>query len=109
MVEDGLRRQKLGSPNDRVLSGPIRIGCIFYRLDQAEVHDLRHVRSPSLLGQHDVGRLDVPVDQPQLVSLGKSTGHLVENVDYAAGWHRPEKPDDVSQTCSIEELHGVVE
>src|SRR5207244_325519 len=40
---------------------------------QAEVEELGLV----LAGEHDVGRLDVPVDEPVLVGLAQGGGHLV--------------------------------
>ena len=55
------------------------------RLGEAEVEDLDRRLVP-LAGEHQVGRLDVAVDQPLLVGVLEPEGRLVDEV---AGVGRP--------------------
>ncbi len=58
------------------MMSPVRVrpGLAFHQLGQAEVRDLGR----ALLGQDDVGRLDVAVDDPALVGVVEGPGQLLD-------------------------------
>ena len=77
--------------------------------DQAEVEQLHDVALAALRAQHDVGRLDVAMDQADAMGFGqRSTDHRQDPHDSA--WRlRAVDRDDALQRRAVEELHRVVE
>jgi hypothetical protein len=70
-------------------------------LGQPEVHDL----GPAVLGDHDVGALDVPVDDAARVGLAQSRGDLGGDVQGFGGLERAPS-DPVPQGLALDVLHG---
>src|SRR5215208_4722382 len=87
----------------------VRQLCALYLLDQAKIEHLRHVRHAALLGEEDVGWLDVPVDEPDSMRLTQCTGDLVEQMDDSSGRHRSAFRNDVVEGGSLQVLHDIVE
>ena len=63
-----------GRPHD--VARPRQAGLALHQLGQAEVGDLRD----ALLGQHDVGRLEVAMDDPVLVGVMQGAGQLLDEL-----------------------------
>jgi hypothetical protein len=78
-------------------------------LHEPEVDDLGDVRPPAALGEQDVRRLDVAVDEPDAVRLAERLADLAQDVDDAAGMHRTVAADELLEVDSVQELHRVVE
>ena len=61
--------------------------------DQAEVEQLGDVIMAAAIGRHQVGRLDVAVNQSRFVRLAERFARLAEQIDHARGRHRAEPLD----------------
>lgn len=70
-----------------------------------EVHDL----GVSVLINHDVSRLEVPVDDPQAMGLSEPLGDLTGDRDGRARGHGMRLPDQALQVVAPHALHGDVE
>ena len=77
--------------------------------DEAEVEHLREVRNPAAVGEDDVRRLDVPVDQADPVRLRERFADLLEDVRDAGGRHRARLLHEPLEVHAVEVLHDVVE
>ncbi len=80
-------------------------GAVVARQRQAEIDDLDAV--PAFL-QPDVGRLDVPVDQPALVGLGQSLRDFLADPQDLLGGQFALAVEAVFQRLAQQELHGQV-
>ena len=78
-------------------------------LDQAEVEQLHHVALAALRAEHDVGRLDVAMDQADGVGLGQRAARHRQDAHHSAGRLRAVDLDDALEGRAVEELHRVVE
>ena len=70
------------------------------RLADAEVHDLR----AAVLGQHDVARLQIAVDDARIVRDGQAVGDLAGDLDHARGL-QPLPLDRAVERLTGDELH----
>ena len=77
--------------------------------DQAEVEQLGDVVDAAALADHDVGRLDVAVDQVHAVGLAQRRADLAQEVDDARRRQRAVALDDLLERQSRQVLHHVVE
>ena len=79
------------------------------RLDEAEVEHLHHVGLAAAAVEHDVGRLDVAMDQAQRMGFVQRAADLLQDVNHAALGLRTVALDQRLQVDAVEELHRVVE
>ena len=77
------------------------VGLLAEETGQAHVENFDHARPV----EHQVGRLDVAVDQPGLVGVLQSQGGLADVVGGAEGVHRPSLLDDPVQGAAVDVLH----
>ena len=76
---------------------------------RAEIQDLGDVVQAAAIGSHQVGRLDVAMNEPGLVCLMQRITRLSEQVNHACRGHRPESLDDLGQAKAGKILHDVIE
>ena len=77
--------------------------------DQAEVEQLHDVTLAPLRAQHDVGRLDVAMDQADGMGFGQRSANHRQDPHHSACRLRAVDRDDPLQGRAVEELHRVVE
>jgi hypothetical protein len=82
---------------------------LFEVLDQSEIEELGDIVPADLRAEHDVGRLDIAMDQADRVRLGQCLSDLNQNVTHARWRQRAAKTHELLQVDAIEELHRVVE
>jgi hypothetical protein len=75
------------------------------QLGQAEVQDL----DVAVLGDHQVLGLEVPVDDPGGVRLGKALGSLDSDVEKPLRRQRLGRGNEVAKRLPFDQLHGDVE
>ena len=78
-------------------------------LDQTEVEQLDDVTLAALRAQHDVGGLDVAMDQADGVGLGQRAADHRQDPHHSACRLRAVDRDDPLQGRAVEKLHRVVE
>ena len=77
--------------------------------DEAEVDDLRDVGLAAALGEDDVGRLDVAVEEPALVRFPERSRHLRQDADDPPGRLCAVAPHQLFEVDAVEILHRVIE
>ena len=78
-VLDRLGAQVVRRALDRHRVGLLEVVDLAEVLHEAEVEHLRHVRDASLAREHDVARLDVPVDQTDVVGFVERERGIAED------------------------------
>ncbi len=79
------------------------------QLHQAEVEHLGHVGLAPTVGDEDVGRLQVAVDQADRVGLGQPGAGLAEQEDRPARRQGAGRPDQLFQAHPGQVFHDVIE
>src|SRR5262249_58133363 len=70
----------------------------------AEVHDLY----AALSQDHDVGRLNIPVNDAACVRVSQALADVQHDVDFFQTGKRTPRIDDRVQTLALEVLHGEI-
>ena len=91
----------MGEPEDHAGHG---LDFVRAHAGDAEVGDLHQ----AVVHHHDVGRLDVTVDDVAVVSVGEPVGHLRGNVQRQLHRQRLARRQDRAQLLSLQKLHGHV-
>ena len=98
-----LRRQVLrGTNHGRSLRH--RRGGIIQRAGDAEVHHLHH----SGVGEHNIRRFDIAVDDPSIVAGLQSRTHRLQNLGGFVRAHRPVVTQQIPQRRTVNTLHDNV-
>ena len=79
------------------------------RFRDAEVHELHHALAILGVGQHDVVRLQIAMDDAVPVNRRQRRRHLLEQRDRKAGLHAVATLDHVLQARAVDELHRDVQ
>ena len=102
-----LRGDVVRRPHERPGIGDVGLGVVAgEKFHQAEVQHLHEVVIVVLPEQHDVGRLQVAVDDPERVRLAQRTADLLRNVDHAFLRQRAVRLDRLGERPAVEKLHG---
>jgi hypothetical protein len=97
-----LRRHVIGGASD---DAALCQAGVLHRAGQAEVSDLD---APAALGQQDVGRLDVAVDQPLFVGGVQTGGDLQADAQHLPDRRRPVPFEMAFERGTVDELHDQV-
>ncbi|MEJ2312066.1 MAG: hypothetical protein P8Y11_06725 [Gemmatimonadales bacterium] len=87
------------------LGRPLRLDL----LREAEVEHLDEIEQAAALSQEDVGRLDIPVDDPARMGFGQGAQRLAQDVGDARRGQRPEALHELLEVHARQVLHRVVE
>ena len=98
-----------GVPTIDAGAGQLDVSIDLELLDQAEVEQLHDVTLAALRAQHDVGRLDVAMDQADGVGFGQRSADHRQDPHHSACRLRAVDRDDPLQGRAVEQLHRVVE
>ena len=79
------------------------------RMHETEVDHLRDIRLTAALGEYDVRRLDVAVDETPFVRFDQCPAHLVEDREHPPTGLCAVQPDEIFEIDAVEILHGVIE
>ena len=90
-----------GAGLSRLFVGPL--------LHQPEIEQLGHVMDSSSPRCKDIGRRNVPVDQPGGVGFTQGTTYLSEEVNGPLGRQRAMLTDQFAQIQARQQFHDVVE
>ena len=107
--EDGLRSHVLRRADQGAGAGQLDFSIDLELFDEAEVEQLDDVTLASLRAQHDVGGLDVAMDQADGVGFGQRAAGHRQDPHHSACRLRAVDRDDPLQGRAVEELHRVVE
>ena len=98
----------MGSAEEATLSqGHLAHAVTVHGFGQAKIDDLHRDAAVILVMEHDVGGLDVAVDQFLFVSRHQGAGHLESDVEGHAQGQRSVTAEAGIDGFAIDELHGV--
>ena len=107
LVAGLLRRDVVRRPHEGAGIGDLTVRVVAVEeLHQAEVEHLDEVVIVVLPQEHDVGRLQVAVDDPQRMRLSQRAADLLRHVDDALLRERALLLHRLRQRAAVEELHG---
>ena len=106
---DDLGRHVERGTQDGVGVGRARVRPAVQVLDEPKVEDLDEVGLQVPLAQEEIRRLDVAMDEPQLVGLPQRATRLGQEMDHATRRLRPVDLDEFLQVEPLEVLHRIVE
>ena len=105
-----LGRHEQRRAGDRAFLGEAGVGGadVGERLGEAEVEQLGHVEHAAAVGDEDVRRLDVAVDEAVRVGFGQRVADLPHEVQQASRRERAVALDELAEVVAGQELHHVV-
>ena len=107
LAADLLGAQILGCSEDDARSGQVAAQAAA-RLGDPKVGHLHPQSAPLVVGEQDVGRLDVPVHQTSLMGVHQHVGDLSGDGHRQPGWKSPLFVEQLAQRGAAHQLHDDV-